>query len=785
MVKSVFFGYPEEPRGEAEVMRTAATGLRSSASVETVTWEQLTVDGRVVIDQVLSTIDAASMAIFDVSSPNPNVLYEAGYAIARGKPIWLTLDGTSSTATSSWHALGIARDIGYTKYRNSSDLIRNFARTDPLNTLEPLYDSVIEASLPDREVARDGILYCTTFEPFEAANRLNLLVESRQRFGMRVAIADPSESSVLPLRWYVNEMARSAGVLIHFAGSHRNRAILHNNRHAFIAGVARGLEIPVLMLAETDYPAPFDYQSLIKTYETAEECTEEAREWLEHLSFENVLISSRAGARGGHLANLRFGEHVAENERIELSDYFVETAAYRDVIAARDSIFVGHRGTGKTANAMQAYSTLASNKTNLAVLIKPPGFEFPAMMAVVGRLPAYQHDYFFDALWRFLIQTEIASHIRRRLGERPLAAGYDADEQSFLDYVENAPFDLHADASVRLDQALGALNENLTAAASEDLSRNLINESFHSQALAVLRKQLGRVLKGKNRVAVFVDNLDKGWERGTDFRVMARFILGLLSARGQIVTDFQKQDYWRDSIKLTVAIFLRSDIYLYLRNEAREPDKLPLSTVSWKDWEALRSIIEERYMFSGVASDAETLWSEVFCREIEGEETQSFLSRVVLPRPRDMVFMCNAAVGRAIDRDHTTVEATDFLSARETYSQYAFEALLVENGVTIPELEKSLLAFIDADQVATWQERCAALVEAGVPTSDHERIIAKLVSMSFFGVEVKEGIFTYPEVGSESVAALTRASRLQPEPADRRLSVHPAFHAFLGIRPQD
>ncbi len=61
--------------------------------------------------------------------------------------------------------------------------------------------------------------------------------------------------------------------------------------------------------------------------------------------------------------------------------------------------------------------------------------------------------------------------------------------------------------------------------------------------------------------------------------MMARFILGLLVARGNLMRDFARQDWWRDKVKLTISIFLRSDIYHYLRMEAREPDKLPLSTV--------------------------------------------------------------------------------------------------------------------------------------------------------------------------------------------------------------
>src|SRR5690606_33193535 len=116
------------------------------------------------------------------------------------------------------------------------------------------------------------------------------------------------------------------------------------------------------------------------------------------------------------------------------------------------------------------------------------------------------------------------------------------------------------------------------------------NEAFHSRALERLRHQLGPVLKNKERVAVFVDNLDKGWRRGADFGLLAKLILGLLTARGQLVRDFNRHDYWRERIRLTIAIFLRSDIYGHLLRQAREPDKLPVSTIAWRDHSILLKV---------------------------------------------------------------------------------------------------------------------------------------------------------------------------------------------------
>lgn len=777
----VFLGYPAAPPGHA--MRRFAELLRENDLARANTWEDLRPDGRLVIGEVLEAIDSAAMAVFDVTRPNPNVLFEIGYAIGRAKPLWLTLDSTDVRAKRAWVELGILKPLGYTEYRNSDELLRRFTESNPLENLAAAYDQLIEPTLPDTPRPRDSILYCKTFEPFEAANRLDGVVERRLRRGLRVTVSDPAESSLNPLTWYAPSIASAAGVLVHFSSDYRNQAEVHNNRHALVAGLALGLDATVLMLAEGDYPAPFDYETQLRKYGTPEECERLGTEWIDNLALEGPVWSAPRSAPANPLSRLRLGEHVAENERNELVDYFVETAAFRDVLAARDTLFVGHRGTGKTANAIEAYRTLAANKTCLAVLIKPASFEYSAMLAVVDRLPAYQHDYFFDALWRFVIQSEIASSLLDGLRLRSRYVPYSDEESGFLDYVTSIPFDLNSDVSVRLEQALDSLLERLGAEAPiAGTERNFVNEAFHEQAIAGMRARLGPLLKDKKRVAVFVDNLDKGWERGADFPTMARFILGLLTAQGRVVTDFERQDYWRDAIKLSVAAFLRSDIYTHLQREAREPDKLPISTIDWHDPATLLHVLESRFLASELApTSAEALWTEYFPRTVEGVETRQFLVRVTLPRPRDLVYYCNSAVGLALDRGHVRVEEDDLVSARLSYSQYAYEALLVENGVTIPELKLALLAFLEAPGVATLGERKSMLIASGIAEDAVDRLLEKLLASSFLGLETSIGTFEFPEVGAATDKALALASKLEPMSDNQRTTIHVAFRPFLEI----
>jgi hypothetical protein len=780
MTPTIFFGYPAHPPYIAETIRWTAESLAEQAGINSILWQDMLVDGRLIISKVLEAIDAADMCVFDLTRQNDNVLFECAYALARAKKFWITVDTTVATAQQEWVELGLLKPIGYTGYRNSLELVSAFLEKNPLGQDGAVYDDLIEPGLPDVQ-HRDAMFYCSTFEPFEAASRLDGLIEERRKRGLQVIVSDPSESGFEPITWYAPKLQRAAGVLIHFAGEHRNRASLYNKRHAFVAGMAQGFEIPLLMLGESGYKVPFDYETHLRTYESVHECTTIARTWIDGLKFERVNWSVPRAPKQSPLVGLRFGEHVAENELAELSDYFVQTSAFQDVVATRDTIFVGHRGTGKTANATQAFEKIASNKANLAVLIKPPGFEFSAIMNTVRRLPQFQHDYFFDAMWRFIVQTEIGSTVLKRLEERPGWLPTQQLDTEFFEYADSAPFDMRADMSIRLEQALAHLMGIIPdSEIGPETGRNLINEAFHDEAMEGLRKQLGRVLKDRKRVAIFIDNLDKGWERGTDFGLLARLILGLLTARGRLVTSFQKDDHWRDRIRLTVSIFLRSDIYNYLKREAREPDKLPISMIEWGDPETLLQVVENRYLYGNASGkSADSLWKNLLTPEIAGQETRSYIVQAVLPRPRDIVYFFNAAVGRAIDRRHERVEEEDFCAAEEAYSQYAYEALLVENGVTIPEMQDALLAFLGGAEVMS-RSRVLAILEEALPGKS-SKLLTKLVDMSFLGVETSDGVFQFPEVGVSMTRALAFAKRLQPNEGDQRLKVHRAFHLFLAI----
>src|SRR5205823_5361993 len=113
----------------------------------------------------------------------------------------------------------------------------------------------------------------------------------------------------------------------------------------------------------------------------------------------------------------------------------------------------------------------------------------------------------------------------------------------------------------------------------------------------------------------------------------------------------------------------------------------------------------------------------------------------ILPRPRDIVYFCNSAITVAINRRHARILADDILEAEKVYSQFAFEALLVEGTSLGIDLEEVLYEFAGGEPIIPQDEVAAALKRAGVVDADASEVIELLRSLSFLGVEVKDGEF--------------------------------------------
>jgi len=588
-----------------------------------------------------------------------------------------------------------------------------------------------------------------------------------------------------PLDFYVKELYRSSAAIFHLAGPHRLRSAEHNARASLLAGIAHGFELPVLMVVEAGFTAPLDYRDLMFVYESSAALQEHVAHWLETLP-KQAGSNKRLGRLDldVELPLRSFGQYVAEYEREELTEYFIETSEFQSILAGSARVFVGRKGTGKTATMSQGVIELRKDRRNLVVAIKPSAYELSGLVELAKSLDSENSsESVLLSLWSYLLYTEIAVRTVSYAAEKPAGGGTNQALQDLQAELDDLGVNLVDDLSTRLEQAVAGL----TAEARRDgeTIQSFIGRTLRSHRLSRLRDLILLTLKDFDRVAVLIDNLDKAWERGADYKIMSKFILSLLTAVGRVEKDFAKPIGGAGPVNLTLTVFLRTDIFDAIAKFAREPDKIGVLSVHWNDQELLVRVLEERYGANRSkkgASQSFDMWGEVFDPEVNGMTTRDYFLWRTLPRPRDFIFFANAALTTAINRKHRVIAEDDIVFAEEQYSRFAVEALLVESEAEGFDLEEALYEFagVDSTLIST---KLDTLLE-GYP--EHQLIKNWLVRSSFLGVEVAPGKFVHVEGEASARRQLKVAKRVAEKTgAEERFRVHPAFRAYLAVRDDD
>ena len=309
-------------------------------------------------------------------------------------------------------------------------------------------------------------------------------------------------------------MYNSYAVAAHLVAPRRAGAELHNLRIALAAGIARGLDRPLLILAEEDFTPPLDYRDLVYVYDTAQACATRAAYWLpRHLEGAQDAIAE-ATARAGalkmttELRSLNIGEYVAENEAKELDRYWVETLVYREVLGGSTRIIAGRKGTGKSATLLQAATELRKDRRNLVCVIKPEGYDLEGIVRLLDQYKARDSKgYLVESLWKYLLLTEVAIALEHDLLTRPAGPSPETPEWRLVEFLREQGRMFETDFAVRLERAVDNLLTEERGSGGVEKERLQIAERLHAGPIRTLRSLVAAALRERERVCLLVDNL--------------------------------------------------------------------------------------------------------------------------------------------------------------------------------------------------------------------------------------------------------------------------------------
>ena len=141
-----------------------------------------------------------------------------------------------------------------------------------------------------------------------------------------------------------------------------------------------------------------------------------------------------------------------------------------------------------------------------------------------------------------------------------------------------------------------------------------------------------------------------------------------------------------------------------------------------------------------------------------------------------MILFARSAISNAVNAGHDKVSAEDVLRAEATYSQFAFEALVVENALRAPNIESLLFSFIGGP---------SEFSEAGLPSEfssgeivgGTDEAIRLLVGISFLGYVLSDGRPMFARDAADVARVTAIAARQTSETL--RYVIHPAYRAYL------
>lgn len=777
-MKNGFYAYGSQPNFIREVVEESVKELNKSGLCKIFTWTEMNVTGRVIINKILEDINNADFFCADLTGLNDNVLFEVGYAIAIGKPIWLSLDTTHTESFRRFKELNFFSNIGYRPHTNSRQLTDGFLEDQPYNNKIPvLQDLIEEYQSGKKDVA---MLF---LKGHIDTNYSQQIIKKAGTFKLPLLIDDPAETKIQPLNWYIENIFKATALISQFSSQQRTGYQLHNSKCAFLSGLGLGFNKELLMVCEEPYDVPIDFKGYLRTYFDKNSCKQaitpfmiNLKDKIAELMFKSQIVTAKSKERS-KLQKISFGEFIAEHESNTIHDYYVEVAHIDRLIKHENNIIIGRKGSGKTATLYYLFEEFSADKRNHVCLIKPINFEFDGLISLIENSKnEFESGYLIESIWKFLILTELARSAYLKIKDKPDYA-LTEDEKQFVYFINSNNDFFKSDLSTRLEEQLDTLLSIESELSQKDF-KHKISERLHEGIISEMLKLLAKVFHKKNKVVLLIDNLDKSWRKNEKLTILSKYILGMLGVSGRIIKDL---NYYLDSkakVSFHLTLFLRSDIFKYVQEVAREPDKIEYQRISWTDKAIFFRIIEQR--FTELNSDEvnpEDLWEKYIVKTVNGQPTQDFIMDQIYPRPRDLIYLFQRSKDLAVQRGNIKIEVKDITDALKDYSNWIFTSVLVENGITQKQMEDFMYNLIGEKQLISKESLVEIMKASKIDVDDKnvEYFINHLVDLTIVGREIRENEFAFDYDYNQDKKNIVLSKKLNSD----RFKIHNALVPYL------
>ena len=664
--------------------------------IQTERWEDVA-NNDLLFAKVCDAIHGNDYLLAEVTEPNPNVLLEIGYALAVGRlPILL-----KNQNRTDWNRTLLTTLEGC--YYETRDEIHEYIST--LLTQERPVPRTCNRQLPFLEnmgifdnAEVPGTVY--HLKPKLSADWISRVDKTLGSSFFKLTKMDPSDSVYDEFYPQAREIQRASLIVASLVSKQNNRWEEHNANVALLIGFAIGLGKQVLVLQQEPTTPILDLGSVSRPFETESQAGQIVHTWIDAQTRLSVNRTTEAQSvatarrRASHIRDVYLG-HPDALQDTNLLYYFVPTKEFDDAIAGRRDIFVGRRGTGKSANFQAIKETLREQTAAITVDIAPDEFELEIISAYLDEGYATSNPKLvFRNTWHYILITETLKALAKTT-DLLYVSPNDLSRNNLYQYYQQHYDTLNLDFGSRVVATVSDSSEHGMEPASMQASAKSATPVDSLRDYNVARDLKRFAEQEKLTYFVVIDDLDKNWRPDTQQSI--DLLLGLVSE------SYRLQRYFEGHLK--IVMFLREDIFDLLSQHDEDLPKRNYLRLEWTDAN-LKHLVAERLSMGTdhENEDDDVTWSIIFPHPINGVRAADYILSHVLPRPRDVLGFCQASIDQAQRNGHSEVMAQDILDGEGAFADIFIRSLAAEFRELYPNLQEIMIEFAGVPDYMSWED---------------------------------------------------------------------------------
>ncbi|HEY9277217.1 MAG TPA: hypothetical protein VIO87_03340 [Methylotenera sp.] len=775
MNKTGFFAYPSSTNLVVDAARNATSICKSKGlqfAIET--WEELDIPGKFIATEILSKINSLDFFIADISKLNFNVTYEIGYAIGKGKRVILFKNRAVRQDSPTIQEVGIFDTLGYEDYSTATEICDFISKLD-MNNLCPM---PISGKMNEKSP-----IYLV--QPKTKTDYDSHIISGIKKSHLYFRSFDPSESNRLAGPDAISSVSESYGVVLHFLPEDHVDAKIHNIRSAFVAGVADGLDKRSLYIQTGETPVPIDLRDFVTHCRYKDEFKEAISNLAERVYEDRDINTIKPSEGKSKLAIMDLGASAAENEITSLSEYYLETEAFRRAQRKEVRLVTGRKGSGKTAIFFMLRDIVRSKRSNVVLDLKPEGYQLLKLKdTIVNLLSIGTVEHTITAFWEYLLWLEMCYKLLEKDQElhkrnHHLFEPYQRLKAAYISDTYSSEGDFAERLKLLLQDIIATVEAQYEGLNGVELTAKQITELVYRHDFHKLKSAILDYLKFKDEIWLLFDNIDKGWAtQGVNAEDLV-IIRALIEATRKIERDLE-----RVSISAHTIVFLRNDVFEQLVDATADRGKETRVNVDWDDPEMLRELVRlriARTLEPDDESNFQSIWASVCTPIIDGEESSQYLIDRCLMRPRSLLDLIGHCRGYAMNLGHERILKEDIKKGCSAFSNDLLTELDLEIRDVFPSAENLLYAFIGCPSTINRERLISILKEHGVDDENHKSVIKLLLWFGFLGLLWNDGTNRYIYSFHYNMKVLEGVHNQMIKAKTVNYVLNPAFTTALGL----